>query len=151
MKMVFQAIGIGFSTMWAFMAEGLNEILPWVVVMTTTIVCNFIADIRCKIILKTAFDFTKNFVWILSKGITYFSAILAITLVENANDGLYGFDKWFILFLCLIEFLQIISNLLKPLGYDINLISVLSLIGKKTLNINKEDTEEIITSNKNKL
>ena len=43
-----------------------------------------------------------------------------------------------------IEFCSIISNILKPKGYNFNLLKALGLFGKKVLDVEKGDMNEII-------
>ena len=45
---------------------------------------------------------------------------------------------------CFIEGCSIISNILKPKGYNINLVKMIAVIFSKKFDVAKQDVEEII-------
>lgn len=150
MKEVYTTVGKCFSVMWVFMVESLAEMMPWLVVMFSVIICDLITGCRRSFIMGEEVRFSRAFRATMGKMVTYFSFVLMVVFIEKAAGGEYSIDKWSILFICFIEFCSIISNILKPKGYDINVIGLLSVLGKKAFNIDKEDTKDVITKDDKK-
>jgi hypothetical protein len=83
----------------------------------------------------------------IAKTLTYFSFIVMVILIDFATSNEYHIAKFFILFICVVEGGSIISNILKPHGYDIDFKKLVGLFLKKFLNIDKEDSEGILSTN----
>lgn len=144
MKDIYETVGKTFSVMWVFMADSLAEMIPWLVVMFSVIVCDLITGCRKSFTMGEEVRFSRAFRATMGKTVTYFSFVLMVVFIERAAGGEYNIDKWSILFICFIEFCSIISNILKPKGYNINIIGLLSVINKKAFNIDKEDTKDVL-------
>lgn len=81
----------------------------------------------------------------MGKMVTYFSFVIMVVMINQATEQAYQIDKWAVLFVCGIEGCSIMSNILKPKGYNINVIGLLSVLAKKLFKIESEDTESVIT------
>lgn len=75
---------------------------------------------------------------------TYFAFVCTVCAVEVASGGNYGIDKWACLFVCFMEFSSIVSNILKPKGYSLNLKELAAVVIGKVAKVDKEEIEEII-------
>lgn len=71
-----------------------------------------------------------------------------VVMINIASGDKWNIDIYSCLFVCLIEFCSIISNILKPKGYDFNILKALGIFCKKVFNVDKEDVSEIITKDK---
>ena len=69
-------------------------------------------------------------------------------MINEASGGRYNIDIFACLSVCFIEGCSIISNILKPKGYDFNLIVAIGVFAKKVFGIDKEDSEGIVTKRK---
>ena len=67
--------------------------------------------------------------------------------MNRAAGGSLHIDTYACLFVCFIEGCSIISNILKPKGYNFNLAKAIGLFAKKALSIEKEEMEGVITKN----
>lgn len=67
-----------------------------------------------------------------------------VAVVDVAASGGGTIDKWACLLVCFIEFSSIMSNILKPKGYDVNLAKLIAVVFGKRFDVAKKDIEEII-------
>jgi hypothetical protein len=65
-----------------------------------------------------------------------------VVLLDYATREQFHIGKYAILFVCIIEGISIISNILKPLGYDINVMALISVLLKKFFKI--DNAENVI-------
>jgi len=92
--------------------------------------------------------FSRAFRATMGKMVTYFSFVIMMVFIEHASQKLHSLDKWAILFVCFIEICSIMSNILKPKGYNFNVAAALGLFVKKAFGVDKEDAQGIITKDK---
>lgn len=86
----------------------------------------------------------------MGKMVTYFSFVVMVVMVNRAAGGSLHIDTYACLFVCFIEGCSIISNILKPKGYNFNLAKAIGLFAKKALSIEKEEMEGVITKMRRK-
>lgn len=67
-----------------------------------------------------------------------------MAVIDVAANGDGDIEKWACLLICFIEFTSIISNILKPKGYNINLVKLIALVFGKKFDVAKEDIEKVI-------
>lgn len=70
--------------------------------------------------------------------------VIMVSVIDVAANGGGEIDKWACLLICFIEFTSILSNILKPKGYDINLVKLIAVVFGKKFDVAKESIEEII-------
>lgn len=131
-----------------FIIDSLEDIIMWLIVMFSVVLCDLITGVRKSLSLKEKVRFSRAWRATMGKMVTYFSFVVMAVFIDRATDEAYSIDKWSILFVCFIEVCSIIANILKPKGYNFNLIAALSVFAKKVFSIDKEDSKEIITKNK---
>ena len=73
--------------------------------------------------------------------------VIMVAAIDVAAGGGGYIDKWACLAVCLIEFSSIMSNILRPKGYDFNMVKLLSVVFGKKFDVDKKDIESIITNN----
>lgn len=71
-------------------------------------------------------------------------------VIDVAANGGGVIDKWACLAVCLIEFSSIMSNILKPKGYDVNLIKMIAVVFSKKFDVDKKDIEDMIEKEEEK-
>lgn len=140
-KTISETFGIATT---AFVLQGLEAIITWLVVMFAVIACEMITSVRCKFLLGEKIKIGRIFNLTISKIVTYFSFVVMGVFLNLATKGEYNIDKWLILFLCVVEILLIVGNLLKPLGFSVDLGGAIGVFLKKVFGIDKEDSRDII-------
>ena len=80
----------------------------------------------------------------MGKMVTYFSFVCMVCMINVAAGNDYAIDKWSCLLVCFIEFCSIISNILKPKGYNLNVKVLVSVLLGRILKTDKRDFENVI-------
>ena len=130
---------------WNFIADSLKQIIVWLIVMFTVIICDLVAGCRKSLLMNEKVRFSKAWRRTMGKAVTYFSFVVMVVVINQATNGDYNIDKWAILFICGIEGSSIISNILRPKGYDFNMIQIISILAKKIFKVEGDETKKIIT------
>ena len=86
----------------------------------------------------------------MGKMVTYFSFVVMVVMVQKASCMSVRIDTYACLFICFIEGCSIISNILKPKGYNFNLAAAIGVFAKKVFSVEKEDVKEIIEKEEEK-
>lgn len=143
---VQEAVNVGFLMVaWGFILDSLQKIIVWLIVMFSVIICDLIAGCRRSLMMNEEVRFSSALRRTMGKTVTYFSFVIMVVMISQAVGDNCHIDKWAILFVCFIEGSSIISNILRPKGYDINMVQILSILTKKIFNIESEETKKIIT------
>lgn len=128
----------------AFLQESIGHIIPWLIVSFFVIICDLVVGIRKSLIMGEEVRFSSACRRTIGKIVSYFTFVIMVSVIDVAANGGGNIDKWACLAVCLIEFSSIMSNILKPKGYDINLIKMLAVVLGKKFSVDKKDIEEII-------
>jgi hypothetical protein len=151
---IYDVAGKAFGVVFAgFIFESLRDIIIWLIVMFSVIMCDLIAALRKNILLGNTVRFSRALRDTMGKMITYFSFVVMAVFINHAYEGKYDFDKWAVLIICSGEFVSILSHILKPMGYDINFSVIVSIALKKLFGLEKDESKGIIVktrSNKRK-
>jgi phage-related holin len=150
MKDMYETISKIFSLEGAFLYECIADILMWVLVMFSVILCDLITGCRKNLAMGEKLRLSRALWAMMGKSVTYFSFIVMMVFVEHASKDTHHLEVLAILFVCFIEFCSIVSNILKMKGYDINLGAAIGVFAKKVFGLDKEDTNEILIKTKNK-
>lgn len=95
-----------------FISESIGHMIPWLLVAGAVILCD--------LVLRRT----------MGKCVTYFAFIVMVAMIDVAAGGGRQIDKYACLLVCLIEGISIIGNLLKPKGYNVNVIKAIALLFK---------------------
>lgn len=148
-NMITQSIPGGFSVIAsAFIVESLEHMIPWLIASFSVIVCDLAFGIRKSLLMNEEVRFSGAIRRTMGKMVTYFAFVCMVVMVNIAAGGNWHIDVYACLLVCFIEFCSIISNILKPKGYNFNLVKALGVMFNKTLNVDKEAIEEVITKDK---
>jgi hypothetical protein len=139
--------GSAASILAAFLQESVGHMIPWLVVSAAVILCDLVVGIRKSWIMKEEVRFSSACRRTMGKMVSYFMFVIMVAAIDVAAGGGGYIDKWACLAVCLIEFSSIMSNILRPKGYDFNMVKLLSVVFGKKFDVDKKDIESIITNN----
>ena len=135
----------GYSVIFAtFLQESIGHMIPWLVVTFCVILCDLVVGIRKSLLMGEEVRFSSACRKTLGKLVTYFMFVVMMVVIDVAAHGNGEIDKWACLLVCFIEFTSVISNILKPKGYNINLVKIIAVVFSKKFDVAKQDVEEII-------
>ena len=135
------AYSVIFAT---FLQESIGHMIPWLVVTFCVILCDLVVGIRKSLLMGEEVRFSSACRKTLGKLVTYFMFVVMMVVIDVAAHGNGEIDKWACLLVCFIEFTSVISNILKPKGYNINLVKIIAVVFSKKFDVAKQDVEEII-------
>ena len=127
-----------------FLQESIGHIIPWMIVTACVIVCDLVVGIRKSLMMGENVRFSTACRRTIGKMVSYFTFVVMVAVVDVAANGGGMIDKWACLLVCFIEFSSIMSNILKPKGYDINIGKLVAVVFGKRFGLPKEDIEGII-------
>lgn len=150
-NIITQSIPGGFSVIASsFIAQSLEHMIPWLIVSFSVIVCDLAFGVRKSLLMNEEVRFSGAIRRTMGKMVTYFAFVCMVVMINIASGDKWNIDIYSCLLICFIEFCSIISNILKPKGYDFDILKALGLFGKKVFNVDKEDISDIITKDKDK-
>lgn len=148
-NIVTQSIPGGFAVIASsFIMQSLEHMIPWLIVSFSVIICDLAFGIRKSLLMNEEVRFSGAIRRTMGKMVTYFAFVCMVVMINIASGGKWNIDIYSCLFVCFIEFCSIVSNILKPKGYDFNVLKALGIFCKKVFNVDKEDASEIITKDK---
>lgn len=148
-NIVTQSIPGGFAVIASsFIMQSLEHMIPWLIVSFSVIICDLAFGVRKSLLMNEEVRFSGAIRRTMGKMVTYFAFVCMVVMINIASGGKWNIDIYSCLFVCFIEFCSIISNILKPKGYDFNVLKALGVFCKKVFNVDKEDVSEIITKDK---
>lgn len=142
------AEGSNFAILAAFLNESIGHMLPWLIVSFFVILCDLVVGIRKSLLMNEEVRFSSACRRTMGKMVSYFMFVIMVTVIDVAANGGGTIDKWACLSVCLIEFSSIMSNILKPKGYDINFIKIIAVVFGKKFEVAQKDIEDIIEESK---
>lgn len=148
-NIVTQSIPGGFAVIASsFIMQSLEHMIPWLIVSFSVIICDLAFGVRKSLLMNEEVRFSGAIRRTMGKMVTYFAFVCMVVMINIASGDEWNIDIYSCLFVCFIEFCSIISNILKPKGYDFNILKALGIFCKKVFNVDKEDVSEIITKDK---
>ena len=135
----------GYSVIFAtFLQESIGHMIPWLVVAFCVILCDLVVGIRKSLLMGEEVRFSSACRRTMGKTLSYFMFVIMVAVIDVAAHGGGVIDKWACLAVCLVEFSSICSNILKPKGYNINLVKMIAVVFSKKFDVAKQDVEDII-------
>lgn len=148
-NIVTQSIPGGFAVIASsFIIQSLEHMIPWLIVSFSVIICDLAFGVRKSLLMNEEVRFSGAIRRTMGKMVTYFAFVCMVVMINIASGDKWNIDIYSCLFVCFIEFCSIVSNILKPKGYDFNVLKALGIFCKKVFNVDKEDVSEIITKDK---
>lgn len=134
----------GYSVILAgFLQESIGHIIPWIIVAFVVILCDLVVGIRKSLMMGEEVRFSSACRRTLGKCVSYFMFVIMVAAIDVAAHGGGTIDKWACLAVCLIEFSSIMSNILKPKGYDVNFAKLIALVFGKKFEMSKKEIEDV--------
>lgn len=121
------ACGTTASLAAGFLSDVLSSMIPWLLVMGVVIMCDLAFGIRKSLKLGIHVSWSMAFRETMGKMVTYYAFVLMVCTIEAASGHSYAIAQWSCLFVCGIEGVSIIGNMLKPYGITLSLKDVLTL------------------------
>ncbi|WP_244436518.1 phage holin family protein [Bacteroides timonensis] len=134
----------------SFVIDSLQMMIPWLITMACVIACDLVTGVRKSKLMGDHVRFSRACRATMGKMVTYFSFVVMVVMVNKAAGGSMHIDTYACLFVCFIEGCSIISNILKPKGYNFNLAAAIGLFCKKVFSVDKEDVTNIINKEETK-
>lgn len=148
-NIVTQSIPGGFAVIASsFIMQSLEHMIPWLIVSFSVIICDLAFGVRKSLLMNEEVRFSGAIRRTMGKMVTYFAFVCMVVMINIASGDKWNIDIYSCLFVCFIEFCSIVSNILKPKGYDFDVLKALGIFCKKVFNVDKEDVSEIITKDK---
>lgn len=148
-NIITQSIPGGFAVIASsFIVQSLEHMIPWLIVSFSVIICDLAFGVRKSLLMNEEVRFSGAIRRTMGKMVTYFAFVCMVVMINIASGDKWNIDIYSCLFVCFIEFCSIVSNILKPKGYDFNILKALGIFCKKVFNVDKEDVSEIITKDK---
>lgn len=116
--------------------------IPWLIVTGSVIVCDLIFGVRKSLLMDEEVRFSSAVRRTMGKMVTYFSFVVMVAMIDVAAGGDRQIEKWACLTVCFIEGISIIGNLLRPKGYNVNVIKAVGLFFSKKFGM--DGMEEVI-------
>lgn len=138
----------GYSVVLAgFLQESIGHIIPWLIVAFAVILCDLVVGIRKSLLMGEEVRFSSACRRTIGKAVSYFTFVVAVSVVDVAAQEHGTIDKWACLLVCFIEFWSIAGNILKPKGIEINFTKLIAIVFGKKFDVEKKDIEEIFEKN----
>lgn len=135
----------GYAAIFAtFLQESIGHMIPWLIVSFFVIMCDLVVGLRKSLLMGEEVRFSSACRRTMGKMLSYFMFVIMVAAIDVAANGGGTIDKYACLAVCLVEFSSICSNILKPKGYDINLVKIIAVIFGHKFDIAKQEIEEII-------
>lgn len=131
-----------------FLQESLSHMVPWLIASAAVIVCDLCFGLRKSLCMGEDIRLSKAVRRTMGKMVTYFAFVCMVCMVEVAAGSEYGIDKWSCLLVCFIEFCSIVSNILKPKGYRLDVRKLFALLAGKALKTDGKELEGVIEEEK---
>lgn len=143
-QLIVNGVTGGFAAIASqFVTESIGHMIPWLMVSGAVILCDLVCGIRKSLMMGEEVRFSSACRRTMGKAITYFSFVVMVTMIDVAAKTEMSIDKWACLLVCFIEGTSIVSNILKPKGYNVNLIKAIALLFENKLGV--DGVEEVIT------
>lgn len=129
---VTQGVASGFAALaTAFVRDSLAHMVPWLIATAAVVVCDLCFGIRKSMAMGEDIRVSKAVRRTMGKMVTYFSFVCMVCMVSVAAGADLAIDKWSCLLVCGIEFCSIVSNILKPKGYTLNIKTLVTAIASR--------------------
>lgn len=110
------------------LGEALEQMIPWFIAMTSIVLADLISGLWKSAKLDIPIRFSKACRETMGKMIVYFAFVCMACCVNVAERGEFDWSRWVALFVIVIEFGSMASNILKPHGINISMSAIIKAI-----------------------
>jgi hypothetical protein len=126
-----------------YIGDGINTMLPWLVAMTAVVLADLAAGCRKSIKLGVHVSTTTAFRETMGKLVVYWSFVLMVASIEVATGHKYSIAMWGCLFVSALEALSVVGNILKPLGIDFSLKTIIGVALQRGIGLSKQQADSV--------
>lgn len=136
------------SLTWVLVDQSLRLMIPWIISVSLVVLADLIAGLRKSLKLGVHISISTAFRNTMGKMVTYFAFISAVCFVDVSANGGCAIAKCSCLFICGIEGLSIVGNILKPYGIDLSLKGFISIFAKQAIGAAAEGIDDVVKEDK---
>lgn len=127
-----------------FVQTALEEMLPWLFVMTAIIFADLVAGIAKTLKMRHPVRFSKAVRDTMAKFCVYFACVVCFAFYDVAS-GNHFYAEGACFLIMVIEAASIVSNVLKYHGYNLDFNKFFSVVISKKFDVDPEHSDGIIT------
>lgn len=127
-----------------FVVTALEEMLPWLFVMTAIIFADLVAGIAKTLKMQQTVRFSKAVRDTMAKFCVYFACVVCFAFYDVASGSKF-YAEIACFLIMIIEAASIASNVLKYHGYTLNFNKLFSVIISKKFDVEDSKSEGIVT------
>ena len=142
-KLMMGVCGASTVVTTSYIGDGINTMLPWLVALTAVVLADLAAGCRKSLKLGVHVSISTAARETMGKLVVYWSFVLMVASIEVATGHKYSIAMWGCLLICAFEGLSVVGNILKPMGIDISLASVLEIALQRGLGLSKQEADEV--------
>lgn len=144
-KDIYRNVAMGFGTLLgAFFIESVRHMVIWLIVMFAIVLCDLVAKIAYLAKTGGKIRWSRGARETMCKMCTYFAAVMTASIICVALGKEDTMERWVVIFICGIEGLSIVGNLLKMKGYRFDASAALRMAMGRLFKIDREEAKEII-------
>lgn len=128
----------------AFFIESVRHMVIWLIVMFAVVACDLVAKIAYLAKTGGRIRWSRGARETICKMCTYFAAVMTASIICVSLGKEDTIERWVVIFICGIEGLSIVGNLLKMKGYRFDASAALRAVLGKLFKMDREETKEII-------
>lgn len=142
-KLMMGVCGASTVVTTSYIGDGINTMLPWLVALTAVVLADLAAGCRKSLKLGVHVSISTAARETMGKLVVYWSFVLMVASIEVATGHKYSIAMWGCLLICAFEGLSVVGNILKPMGIDISLASVLEIALQRGLGLSKQEADDV--------
>lgn len=108
-----------------FLGKALEQMIPWFIAMLSVIIADLVSGLWKSLKLNIPVRFSKACRETMGKMIVYFAFVMMAACINVAEKEEFDWCRWVALFVIVIEFGSMASNVLKPHGVNISLSAII--------------------------
>ena len=136
-----------------FLGAAIEQMIPWLFAMFSVVMADLVSGLWKSLKLDIKIRFSRACRETMGKIIVYFAFVMMAACINVAEKGEFDWCRWVALFVIVIEFGSMASNILKPHGVNISLAAIIRAFLKHSLSelscpeiediVQKEDVKDI--------
>ena len=127
-----------------FVQTALEEMLPWLFVMTAIIFADLFAGVAKTLKMRQKVRFSKAVRDTMAKFCVYFACVVCFAFYDVASEN-HFYAEIACFLIMIIEAASIASNVLKYHGYNLDFNKLFSVVISKKFDVDPEQSEGIVT------
>ena len=147
-KFYAQVAGVGGASLSAFVADSVVQMWPWLLVMTSLILCDLVTGVCKAWRLGERVTFSRAIRDTTAKACTYYSCVVFVALFQTAANEDIDYSRYAAKVICVIEGVSILRNILKWHGYNVSGKELLAVLFHRLFGGEKTDYTNVLTEKK---